>query len=98
MQSNHIATSRGEEPVWLLSEQLGYRSVSKGVNQERALGEHVGEMGASDKRKAYQVSSQIDNADLDKCCENKVGGVFGGEEGRPEARRRDKTGQGKEDE
>lgn len=44
------------------------------------------------------MSSQIDNADLDKCCENKVGGVFGGEEGRPEARRRDKTGQGKEDE
>lgn len=73
MQSNHIATSRGEEPVWLLKEQLGYRSVTKGVNQERALREHVGEMGATDKRKAYQVSSQIDNADLDKCCENKVG-------------------------
>lgn len=92
MQSNHIATSRGEEPVRLLSEQLGYRGVTKGVNQERAFGEHVGEMGASDKRKAYQVSSQIDNADLDKCRENKVGGAFEGEEGGPEVGRRDKTG------
>lgn len=57
MQSNHIETPRGGKPVWYLLEQLGYRSVTEDVNQARALGERVGEMGASDKRKAYQVSS-----------------------------------------